>query len=169
MGDRGTVYVGVDPDVARNGVARLGGDGRIDIRLLSFAEAVEYVVGEHRRCVDGRGDLLAVIEAGWFNKGNYHLSRWDGKQASAAKGVAVGRNFEVGMLMGEMLGHAGVPFEFVRPLRKRWAGKDRKITQAELEEVTGQRLPRTNQEGRDAALLAWVRAGMPVPLRQGTL
>jgi hypothetical protein len=45
-----------------------------------------------------------------------------------------------------------------------WRGKDRKITQEELAAIVGQELPRTNQEGRDAALLAWVMAGLPLKL-----
>ena len=41
-------------------------------------------------------------------------------------------------------------------------------TAAELEQVTGKKI-RTNQEGRDAALLAWTHADLPVSLDFKTL
>ena len=43
-------------------------------------------------------------------------------------------------------------------------GKDRKITAEELKAFTGV-TGRTNQEGRDAALLAWEYAGLPIKMR----
>ena len=42
-----------------------------------------------------------------------------------------------------------------------WNSKDGKITHEELAKFTGI-TQRTNQEGRDAALLAWTFAGLPV-------
>ena len=42
-----------------------------------------------------------------------------------------------------------------------WKGKDGKITHDELAAFTGI-MGRTNQEGRDAALLAWTWAGFPL-------
>jgi hypothetical protein len=52
---------------------------------------------------------------------------------------------------------------------KCWHGKDRKITKEELEEITLQKLGRLNQEGRDAALLAWDYAGLPMRITSATL
>jgi hypothetical protein len=64
----------------------------------------------------------------------------------------------------ELLQYKGIDVTPVAPLKKVWRGKDRKITQEELAAIIGQELPRTNQEGRDAALLAWVMAGLPLRL-----
>jgi hypothetical protein len=50
------------------------------------------------------------------------------------------------------------------PLKKIWKGKDGKITDAEIKAfmpIQG----RTNQEERDAALLAWDYAGLPIRIR----
>ena len=43
------------------------------------------------------------------------------------------------------------------------------ITKEELEEITLQKLGRLNQEGRDAALLAWDYAGLPMRITSATL
>ena len=56
----------------------------------------------------------------------------------------------------------GMQWQFVKPFRKVWSGRDRKITHEELSAVTGLVYGRTNQEMRDAALIAWVSAGLPV-------
>jgi hypothetical protein len=53
--------------------------------------------------------------------------------------------------------------EEVKPLKKCWKGRDGKITHEELARFTGL-MGHTNQDGRDAALLAWVRAGLPIRL-----
>jgi hypothetical protein len=63
-----------------------------------------------------------------------------------------------------MAEHYGLHVTLRRPLTKCWHGKDRKITQAELEAITGT-AGRTNQEMRDAALLAWVEAGLPIRVK----
>ena len=44
-----------------------------------------------------------------------------------------------------------------------WQGKDGKITQQEIASFTGI-TGRNNQEERDAALLAWVYAGLPIKI-----
>ena len=50
------------------------------------------------------------------------------------------------------------------PLRKCWKGRDGKITQIELNYFTGI-TGRTNQEARDAALIAWNFAGFPIRIK----
>lgn len=44
-----------------------------------------------------------------------------------------------------------------------WQGKDGKITAEELQHITGYDR-RTNQDARDAALLAWVYGGLPLKM-----
>lgn len=157
-----TFYIGIDPDVEKNGVAWLDVETRkMVIKELPFPQTVEYCVGQYRATKPGDG-FKVIIEAGWMNRGNWHLRRWDGRNGAAAKGVDQGRNEQTSRLIGEMLAYYNVPYEFKRPLIKCWAGKDRKITKEELESITGQKLGRTNQEGRDAALLAWDKAGLPM-------
>jgi hypothetical protein len=77
------------------------------------------------------------------------------------KGTAIGRNHEIGRKIIEMCEYHGIDVIPVRPLRKIWKGVGGKITQDELEQITGI-TGRTNQDGRDAALLAWVFAELPI-------
>lgn len=168
------IYIGIDPDVEKNGVAMLEAETRkLTIKQLPFAETIDYCVTlynvvKEKASVLGTG-FKVIIEAGWMNRGNWHLQRWDGRNGAAAKGVDQGRNEQTSRLIGEMMEHYGVPYEFKRPLIKCWAGHERKITKEELEDITGQALGRTNQEGRDAALLAWDKAGLPMRISTDTL
>lgn len=156
-------YIGIDPDVDRNGVAFLDLEHRtLDIQLLPFPQTLDYIRQARDYATKTHTPYKVIIEAGWLNHGNWHLKHWDGRAASAAKGVDQGRNEQTSRLLGEMCAHYGIPYEHKRPLPKCWSGKDRKITQEELQQVTGQKIKRTNQEGRDAALLAWEKAGFPM-------
>lgn len=167
-----TIYIGIDPDVEKNGVALLDVDTRkLSIRQLPFPDTVHYCIEQYNiaMCNDKQTGFKVIIEAGWLNRGNWHLRRWDGRNGAAAKGVDQGRNEQTSRLLGEMMDYYNIPYEFKRPLFKCWAGKDRKITTAELESITGQKLGRINQEGRDAALLAWDKAGLPMRISTETL
>ena len=61
-----------------------------------------------------------------------------------------------------------IPYELIKPLPLKaggvnlWKGKDGKITAGGLAQQPG---GRTNQEARDAALIAWTWAGLPVSTR----
>lgn len=162
----GGFYIGVDPDCDRSGVALLDLETRrLTIQQLPFAKTVEYIRGTYWQLgIEKQHGFKVIIEAGWMNHGNWHLMRWDSRQAAAAKGVSQGRNEQTSRLLGEMMEFYCIPYEFKRPLPKCWSGHDRKITKEELEEITSQKLGRMNQEGRDAALLAWDKAGFPMRL-----
>lgn len=156
-------YIGIDPDVDKNGVAYLDlATRQLIIKTLTFAQTLDYLQQAQSHAAANELGYKVIIEAGWMNHGNWHLRYTDGRAASATKGVHQGRNEQTSRLLGEMCAHYGIPYEHKRPLPKCWSGKDRKITQEELEQVTGQKLKRTNQEGRDAALLAWDKAGFPM-------
>lgn len=165
-------YIGIDPDVEKNGVALLEVETRqLYIQQLPFAETIDFCVQNFHAAHQQTPPcgFKVIIEAGWMNRGNWHLRRWDGRNGAAEKGVDQGRNEQTSRLLGEMMEHFNVPYEFKRPLVKCWAGHDRKITKEELECITGQALGRTNQEGRDAALLAWDKAGLPMRISTDTL
>lgn len=155
--------VAIDPDVDRNGVACLDVCTRkLEIQSLRFPETVEYL--HSLAFTEG---TIVIIEAGWLNKSNWHLTYRDNAANAAAKGNAVGRNHEVGRKLAEMCEYWKIPYELKKPLalrirgRNLWKGKDGKITATELESFTGYK-GRTNQEGRDAALLAWVSSNLPI-------
>ncbi len=106
--------------------------------------------------------LVVVVEAGWMvRKSNFHDA-----QGHRAEKIAkdVGANHETGRKIIEMCKHYGIEVVQHAPLVKCWKGKDRKITHEELASITGL-IGRTNQDARDAALLAWVFAGLPIRLK----
>lgn len=152
------IIIGIDPDVDQNGVAFLDVASKLlEIRTLSFPDTLDYLqVYAHYH-----DNVLVIIEAGWLNQSNWHLVCRDNRAKAAAKGNAVGRNHEVGRKLAEMCEHWNIPYRLVKPLKKIWQGKDKKITATELTTITGYK-GRTSQEGRDAALLSWVAAKLPI-------
>lgn len=151
--------VGIDPDSDRSGFALLDTETRrLEVATLRFPALVERL-----RLMSGDESLMVYLEAGWLNHGNWHTSRADSVFVAAKKGLGVGRNQQTGMLIAEMCEAMDVPCTPIRPLPKLWQGKDKKITQAEIEAFAGP-IGRTNQEGRDAALIAWTCAGLPIKL-----
>lgn len=108
---------------------------------------------------------FVIIEGGWLNESNWHVR---GKGMTVAKAAAIGRsvgmNHQTGILIAQICESYGIPYEVVRPLPKRWKGKDGKITAEELAYFTGYE-KRTNQDERDAILLAWTHAGLPIKMK----
>ena len=162
------VVIGIDPDVDKSGCAFWEIKSRkLEVSTLSFADLMDYLLYVKRQGELTGKTFRVIIEAGWLNKSNWHLSPKDSKQSAAAKGNATGRNHETGRKIAEMCDHWQIPYELIKPLPLKvgginlWKGKDGKITQKELTAFTGI-FGRTNQEGRDAALIAWTWAGLPV-------
>lgn len=155
--------IGIDPDCERNGIATLEiATHKLEVSSLKFADTLDYLYWLKEKSTDDKS-VIVMIEAGWLNRSNWHLMRFDSKAKSAAKGNAVGRNHEVGRKLAEMCEHWNLPYRLVKPLKKVWQGKDGKITATELQSFTGLS-GRTNQEERDAALLAWVSANQPIKI-----
>ena len=158
------IIIAIDPDVEKNGVAYLNCENKnLEISTLSFPELLDYLRYVQRCAETTQQHLVGVVEAGYMNKGNWHLNPKDTKAAAAAKGNHAGRNHETARKIVEMCKHWQMEVKEVKPLEKCWKGKDRKITHEELARFTGV-MGRTNQEGRDAALLAWVYAGFSIRL-----
>lgn len=158
------IIIAIDPDVEKNGVAYLNCENKnLEISTLSFPELLDYLRYIQRCAETTQKHLVVVVEAGYMNKGNWHLNPKDTKAAAAAKGNHAGRNHETARKIVEMCKHWQMEVKEVKPLEKCWKGKDRKITHEELAKFTGV-MGRTNQEGRDAALLAWVYAGFSIRL-----
>lgn len=162
------VVIGIDPDADKNGVATLEIKTRmIEATALSFPDTLDYLRFTHERTKAQGLSLCVIIEAGWLNRSHWHVGGNDSRQKAAMKGNAVGRNHETGRKIAEMCEHWKIPYELIRPLslmiggRYIWKGKDGKITAEELRAITGLR-GRTNQEARDAALIVWNRAGLPI-------
>lgn len=152
--------IAIDPDVSRSGVAFLKpATGLLEVSNLTFPQVIDYLQQANRD--KGEGTLIVLVEASWLIHGNWHLSSWERRQRAASKGYDVGRNHETGRKIAEMCRHLGIEVLEHAPLRKCWRGKDGKITHEELVSFTGIK-GRTNQDARDAALLAWVFSGLPI-------
>ena len=151
--------IAIDPDITRSGVAVLDTATReVRVETLTYFDVLDAIDANY--C----DDCIVVIEAGWLISKNWHYKPTDPKAVVAKKGLAVGRNQQIGILFCEWCNREGFACVPYPPLRKCWAGTDRKITQAEITQFMN--IPRTNQEGRDAALLAWVYAGLPIKVKQ---
>lgn len=161
------LIIGIDPDVDKSGVACLhvGQRSFLYAETLSFPRLVKYLHGFHD-WPGGADRVHIVVEASWKVTGNWHLNQWERRQKAAAKGYDVGRNHETGRKICEMARAFGLEVIEHIPLRKCWKGPDRKITHEELAKFTDidGLCKRTNQEVRDAALLAWSVSGFPIRL-----
>ena len=154
--------VAIDPDVTQSGVARISLPSKvIDADSLPFPVLIDRL-RDWKEVADREGvPIKVIVEAGWLNRSNWHLIGRESARIAAAKGNAVGRNHETGRKIVEVAQHIGLEVEEVKPLIKRWKGPDGKITAKELEQITGQSI-RCSQDVRDAILLAWVFADIPI-------
>ena len=154
--------VGIDPDTEKNGYAIIDMETRkVSVTTVTMPHLMEVIDNAQAKADDEGKRLTVYVEAGWLCQSNWHIGWRDSKERAAAKGRSVGRNHQRGMDICEMLTYRGINVVQVAPLRKIWGGKDYKITHDELVDVVGP-VDHTNQEGRDAALIAWVNAGLPV-------
>lgn len=159
---RKKILVGIDPDVDKNGVAYLDCQTRrLEVCTLSFPDLMDYLQWVRRKAEQSGADVTVVVEAGWVNANNWHVPRGATKAEAASIGNRTGRNHETGRKIVEMCRHWQMRTVEMKPLVKRWKGHDGKITHEELAKFTGL-MGRTNQEGRDAALLAWTYANLPI-------
>jgi len=148
--------IGIDPDVEKSGVAIVYTDiKRASVKSLNFSELIDWLrkLSTHETI-----GYKIVIEAGWKKSGNWHLKNSNSKRA-AAIGNSTGRNHEVGRKIVEYAKHCGLTVVEQIPLQKHWNGPDKKITHAEITRFIPGLPKTTNQEERDALLIAWINAG----------
>lgn len=175
------IIIGLDPDSAKDGVAILRTATRqVEVYETTFGHTLGILQKYCTHCLATQTTLMVYIEGGWLNKGNYHLHPGCGPRKAAAIGVDQGRNHQRGIDIVEYCEYNRIPHTVIRPLAKTsgsfhlWSGKDGKITQREIEGFMGRLRTRDslgrecaiNQEGRDAALIAWTMAGFPISVRK---
>lgn len=161
MKNRPEIVIGIDPDVSKSGLACLDVTTKeVQVISNSFPQLLEYlqnIAGNYTLC----GRVVVVVEASWLISTNWHTKREDSVRIAARKGKDAGRCHEVGRKIVECARYYGLEVVEKLPLKKIWKGKDGKITDEEIKafiRIEG----RTNQEERDAALLAWEHAGLPI-------
>lgn len=111
---------------------------------------------------------LIRIECSWDEKGvkgegkhNHHIHWKDSKYVASAKGYDTGKNHQTGILIKEIAKDMGFDIELVRPLNKtqfHWTGENGKASREDLQKFFPD-FPRSNQDARDAFLLAWIYSG----------
>ena len=160
------IIIGIDPDVDLSGVARVDvSEKRVWADTLPFPLLLEYILTVREVAKVKKKSLLVVIEASWLISHNWHLKPGDTPRIAAKKGENVGRCLELGRNLVEMLNHYGIEVKEQLPLKKIWNGPDGKITHDELVYMTKWDKKRSNQEQRDAILLAWNESGLPMKAR----
>lgn len=158
---RPEIVIGIDPDVSKSGLAYLDVTTKeVQVISNSFPQLLEYLQNIARNyTLSAR--VVVVVEASWLISTNWHTKREDSVRTAARKGKDAGRCHEVGRKIVECARYYGLEVVEKLPLKKIWKGKDGKITDEEIKafiRIEG----RTNQEERDAALLAWEHAGLPI-------
>lgn len=155
------IIIGIDPDVNKSGVGVVSRERKgVEVFSRSFPELLEYL-----KMAATHTSVVVVVEASWKISTNWHTGRGDSIRTAARKGKDAGRCHEVGRKIVECAQFYGLEVVERLPLKKIWKGKDGKITDAEIKAfmpIQG----RTNQEERDAALLAWDYAGLPIRIKR---
>ena len=172
-----TLLVGIDPDTKASGWAVIDlSDRTVHLETLTFMDILA-ILTEWRREVDDHYldeaySYRFVVEDIWRVAHNWHVSPRDNRQTISKKGYHIGRCSMVGQLIYEAIGAHFFPRIAQPPLRKVWRGADGKITHPELLELCEKHdliLPpskqkQTNQEERDALLLALHHIATPIKL-----
>ena len=159
-----TIIVGIDPDIEKSGLAYLDTlNKKVTIKDFHFPQLLDYLNGIKQVSERNAVDYVVIVEAGWLNKSNWHLHPKQSRQVAAEIGKRTGQNFAVGMKIVEMCRHWDIPVKLQKPLPLHWKGG--KASHEELkylvEHIVGP-IKSTNPEKRDAVLLAWHYAGLPM-------
>lgn len=160
-------YIGIDPDTSKSGVAVIstytekdpeGYAASIRMSTMDFHTLIQFL----RR--NDAGDMLVAIEKCWATTANWHLPKACTPNAAAKIGLNTGKCHMVGILLEEYCLKNEVNHALVEPLRKIWGPqRNSKISHGELMQVLRSMHiryigpNRTNQEERDAALIALTR------------
>lgn len=172
-----TFLIGIDPDTKASGWAVIDlSDRTVHLETLPFMDILALLT-EWRREVDDHYldesySYRFVVEDIWTVAHNWHVSPRDNRLTISKKGYHIGRCSMVGQLIYEAIGAHFFPRIAQPPLRKVWRGIDGKISHPELLELCEKldlilppsKQKQTNQEERDALLLALHHIATPIKL-----
>ena len=130
--------IGIDPDVDESGVALIEGETSA-IAVMHFWDLYEFLKGYKK-------SQLVYIEAGWLNKGNWHLHRKMSLSVAAEVGRRTGLNHAVGQMIESMCVYLKVPYKLIRPSKS-------KIGPNVFKKLTGFSVRKKDQEKIDAMML----------------
>lgn len=163
--------IGIDPDVERSGFVVLDSEARhiTFAGALTFPEVITHLHMIAQEHAQEMSRVLIVIEDS-DTATNWHLNKIQYESMplmnKLRKAAAIGRS--AGMChatlrhLQEVSEGMGLTVRMQQPLRKLWNSKDGKMSQAEALQFMPGLPSRCNQEVRDAALLAWCEAELPI-------
>ena len=171
------LIIGIDPDTEASGWAVVNlNDRSVHLETISFLRVLdlldEWRCEEDEKYLDTEYSYRFVLEDIWSTAHNWHASPKDNHRVVAKKGYSLGRCAMVGELLRDAIQAKEFPIICQKPLLKHWRGQDGKITHSEILEVCRRhnltlpksKLARTNQEERDALLLAIHHIATPTKL-----
>ena len=167
--------IAIDPDVDKSGLAvlRNGGqfNGECELSSRTFPELIDEITLMWDKCNAHDMTCLVVIEIDTTTTHNWRINSKMSRQMIATMGHRQGRNYQVAQTLIQYMEFFGIEYVKQAPLRKGWRGREGKITHEELMALKGlkfnkaddQRMKtQTNQEERDAALLAIYYSEIPL-------
>lgn len=160
------IIIGIDPDVDQSGVAVLTCNIKeIRVGRKRLPELIS-LLKEMKDGARAKGNgMLVVVEASWLISHNWHANHGRSAAAVAKTGYNVGRNHQVGIMIAEFCRAMDIEVKEQMPLKKMWKGANGKITHEELSWFIPGLPKQTNNEERDAALLAWNEANFPIKVK----
>lgn len=130
--------IGIDPDVDKNGVAFI--EGEIDaISVMDFWQLYEFLK-------DYKKSQLVYLEAGWLNRGNWHLHQRMTLSVAAEVGRRTGLNHATGQMIESMCIYLKIPYKLIRPTKTKLHAKV-------FFKLTGHKVRVSDQEMIDAMML----------------
>ena len=106
--EKGTVIIGIDPDIKESGVGAVFDDKKFLAYKMNFPALIDYLKAMNESCKK----VKVVIEGGWLNKSNWHvLNRFMTAVKAAAIGRSTGMNHQTGILIVECCEHYNIPYD----------------------------------------------------------
>ena len=140
------LLIGIDCDVEKSGVCLYYSKNTFELLNLTFFELFDKL--DFLKDCENL-DIEVFIEAGWFNKSNWHKVSNGSAAINANIGLRTGANHEVGRKIVEMCQYLGLKHHLIKPTKSK--------VDAETFKAITKYQGRTNQEQRDAAILVFGR------------
>ena len=143
------LYIGIDPDLLKSGVATWDGKKFTQLGTMRFYELLDYLeMHKMHAWTKKEYSFMVFLEAGWLNeKSNFHTNQGAWIRERIAKDV--GQNQAVGKLILEYCELEKINYHTIRPTQTKWSSET-------FKKITGWE-GRTNSEMRDAARLIFGR------------
>lgn len=138
----GKVFIGIDPDLIKSGVAYwFKNDKQLRVETMSHFQLIEHL----KTLVSIGTNFEVIIEAGWLNKkSNFRTTQNRAIGERIAKNV--GENVAAGKLIEQACQGLKIEYQLVQP-------RSSKVSSKFFEQLTGLKVK--NQEMMDAAMLVF--------------